>query len=134
MVLCVGTGSSEAREEVLDMLCDYGTVGADMRGGEGGTHDFAATVTMFGVSASGEDVGGAGAWITGEGVEVAFFEARIEAVDGFKGVRGGERERVGAGADHWAVLLVQGLLDEVQPACQIVIELPTGSSDGGSRT
>jgi hypothetical protein len=56
-----------------------------MRGGEGGTSDFAAAVTMLGVGTSGEDVGGTGIWVTGEGVEVAFFEAMIEAVDGFKG-------------------------------------------------
>jgi len=57
------------------MSRDYGTVGADMRGGEGGASDFAAAVTMFGVGTSGEDVGRAGSWVTGEGVEVAFFRS-----------------------------------------------------------
>jgi len=88
------------------MSHDYGAVGADVRGGEGGADDFAAAVTMFGVGASGEDVGGAGGCVTGEGVEVAFFEGMVEAVDGFKGLWGGEGERVRARADNGAILLV----------------------------
>jgi hypothetical protein len=51
----------------------------------------------------------------------------IEAVDGFKGLWGGEGERVGAGAENWAVFLVQVLLDDVQTACQVVVEFPVGS-------
>jgi hypothetical protein len=127
VVLCIFTGGREPREEMLDMSRDYGAVGADVRGGEGGADDFAAAGTMFGVGTSREDVGGAGRWVTGEDVEVSFFEAMIEAVDGFKGLRGGEGERVGAGADNRAVLLVQVLLDDVQIASQIVVEFPVGS-------
>lgn len=127
VVLCICTGGGELREEVLDMSCDYGTVGADVRGGESGAGDLAAAVTMFGVRTSGEDVGRAGSWVTGEGVEVPFFEAMIEAVDGFKGFQGGEGERIGAGADNGAIFLVQVLLDDVQIAPQIVIESPVGS-------
>ena len=127
IVLCICSGGGELSEEVLDMSRDYGAEGADVRDGEGGADDFAAAVTVFGVGASGEDVGGAGSWVTGEGVEIAFFEAMVEAVDGFKGLWSGEGERVGAGADNGAVLLVQVLLDDVQIASQIVIELPVGS-------
>jgi hypothetical protein len=127
VVLCICNSGGELSEEVLDMSRDYGAVGADVRGCEGGADDFTAAVTVFGVGTSGEDVGGAGSWVTGEGVEVAFSEAMIEAVDGFKGLWGGEGEPVRAGADNGAVFLVQVLLDDVQIASQIVIELPVGS-------
>jgi hypothetical protein len=116
VVLCNCSGGGELGKEVLDMSCDYGAVGADVRGGEGGADDFAAAGTMLGVGASGEDVGSTSSWVTGEGVEAPFFEAMIEAVDGFKGLWGAEGERVGASADNGAVLLVQVLLDDVQIA------------------
>ena len=85
---------------------DYGTVGADVRGGESGAGDFTTAVTMLLVGPSGEDVGGASDRVPGEGVEAALLEAMIEAVDGLKGLRGGEGERLGASADNGTVLLV----------------------------
>jgi hypothetical protein len=112
-VLCIYTSGGEVREEVLDMSRDYRTVGAEVRGSESGADDLAAAITMFGVGTSGEDVGGASSWVTGKDVEVPFFEAMVEAVDGFKGLRGGEGERIGAGADNGPILMVQVLLDDV---------------------
>ena len=96
------------------MSRDYGTVGADVRGGEGGADDFAAAVAMFGVGASGEDVGGVGGFVAGEVVEVAFLEGVVEAVDGFECLGGGEGEGLGTGADNGAIFLVKILLDDVQ--------------------
>jgi hypothetical protein len=58
IALRIGSGGGELSEEVLDMPCDYGAVGAGVRGGEGSANDFTAAVTMLGVGASGEDVGG----------------------------------------------------------------------------
>jgi hypothetical protein len=81
-------------------------MGADMRGGEAGADNLAAAVTMFGVGTSRQDVGSAGSWVTGEGVEVTFFETMIEAVNSFNGLRSGERERVGTSADNRAIFLV----------------------------
>jgi hypothetical protein len=95
------------------MSRDYGAVGADMRGSEGSADDFAAAIAMFGVGAGGEDVGGAGGFVAGEGVEVAFLEGVVEAVDGFECLGGGEGEGLGTGADDGAVLLVEILLDDV---------------------
>ena len=80
-------------------------MGADMRGGEAGADNLAA-VTMFRVGTSRQYVGSAGSWVTGEGVEVTFFETMIEAVNSFNAPRSGGRERVWTSADNRAIFLV----------------------------
>ena len=71
-------------------------MGADMRGGEAGADNLAA-VTMFGVGTSRQDVGSAGSWVTGEGVEVTFYETMIEAVNRLKDLSPEWRKRVSGG-------------------------------------
>ena len=88
IVFCICASSSEARDEVLDMSLDHGAVRADMRAGESGANDFATPIAMFSVCASGEDVRGACVCIAGEDVEIAFFEAVVEAIDRVEGFWG----------------------------------------------
>ena len=83
-------GGEKLGEEVLYMFIDNGAIGACKRGGERGADDFAAEGAVLSLCASGKDIVATAGRVAGEVVEGTFFEAVVEAVDGFEGFGGRE--------------------------------------------
>jgi len=83
---CIINSSGEFVQEVLNMFPNYRTVGPDVRGSQGSTDNFPATITMFCMGTSREDVRCTASWVAGEGIKITFFEAVIEAVDRLEGL------------------------------------------------